>query len=96
MKPMHSYAISGCLPESSARWSARWSRSRAVVSFVVLLILVLSVLMTPRQVFAQSAPENLVLDLSMLAPLDESVDGHYEGWAIVGGGPISTGKFNVD
>jgi len=36
----------------------------------------------------------LVLSFQMLAPLAGGF--HYEGWAIVGGAPISTGKFNVD
>lgn len=36
------------------------------------------------------------LTFDNLAVLDEGVDGHYEGWAIVGGAPVSTGKFNVN
>jgi hypothetical protein len=38
----------------------------------------------------------LTLSFENLAPLDESTDGLYEGWAIVNGAPISTGVFNVD
>ncbi|MBD3161191.1 MAG: hypothetical protein GF328_03730 [Candidatus Latescibacteria bacterium] len=45
---------------------------------------------------AQTGPENLVLSFENLAPLDEDVQGHYEGWAIVDGNPVSTGKFNVN
>ena len=45
---------------------------------------------------AQSGPNNLVLEFQNLATLDEAVDGHYEGWAIVDGAPVSTGKFNVN
>lgn len=45
---------------------------------------------------AQSDANKLVLSFSNLATLDEAVDGHYEGWAIVGGSPVSTGTFNVD
>ena len=45
---------------------------------------------------AQSGPENLVLTFMNLATLDEDLEGHYEGWAILDGSPVSTGKFNVD
>jgi len=44
---------------------------------------------------AQTGPENVVMNFTELAPLDEAVEGHYEGWAIVDGMPISTGVFNV-
>jgi len=50
----------------------------------------------PQVALAQTGPHNLVLDFDMLAPLDEDAEGHYEGWAIVMGMPISTGKFNVN
>ena len=36
----------------------------------------------------------LVLDFSGIEPLANGF--HYEGWAIVGGVPVATGKFNVD
>jgi hypothetical protein len=55
-----------------------------------------ALLAAPGQVRAQSGPENLVLSFTNLAPLDEGADGHYEGWAIIGGMPFSTGKFNVN
>ena len=45
---------------------------------------------------AQSGEENLVLGFTNLAALDETVEGHYEGWAVVDGSPVSTGKFNVN
>jgi len=45
---------------------------------------------------AQSGPENLILAFTSLAPLDEAAEGHYEGWAIVDGAPVSTGVFNVN
>lgn len=45
---------------------------------------------------AQSGPENLVLAFANLASLDEAAEGHYEGWAIVDGAPVSTGVFNVN
>jgi hypothetical protein len=45
---------------------------------------------------AQSGPENVVLSFDNLAILDEAVQGHYEGWAILDGVPISTGNFNVN
>ncbi len=39
------------------------------------------------------AHETLILDLSGLKPLQNGF--HYEGWAIVNGAPVSTGKFNA-
>lgn len=45
---------------------------------------------------AQSDAQSVVLQFQNLAPLDESTDGHYEGWAIVDGSPVSTGNFNVN
>ena len=41
-------------------------------------------------------PENqfLELDFTGLEPLANGF--HYEGWAIIGGAPVTTGKFNVD
>lgn len=45
---------------------------------------------------AQTGPGSLALQFDMLPTLDEAVDGHYEGWAIVGGMPVTTGKFNVN
>jgi len=46
--------------------------------------------------FAQSGPEYVVLSFTNLAPLNEATEGHYEGWAIVGGMPVSTGNFNIN
>jgi hypothetical protein len=41
-------------------------------------------------------PVTETLDLSFTG-LDALANGfHYEGWAIINGGPVSTGKFNVD
>ena len=43
-----------------------------------------------------SEPQNQTLRLSFTG-LDPLANGyHYEGWAIVGGSPVTTGKFNVD
>jgi hypothetical protein len=39
-------------------------------------------------------PETLVLSFAGLEPLTNGF--HYEGWAIIGGAPVTTGKFNVD
>jgi hypothetical protein len=39
-------------------------------------------------------PETLELDFSSLEPLANGF--HYEGWAIIDGAAIATGKFNVD
>ncbi len=38
--------------------------------------------------------ENLQLTLTGFEPLMNGF--HYEGWAIIGGAPVSTGKFNID
>jgi hypothetical protein len=45
---------------------------------------------------AQTGPNTVTLQFVNLAVLDEAADGHYEGWAIVDGAPISTGNFNVN
>ncbi len=63
---------------------------RGIMLFSGLLLLAAS------GAVAQTGPENLVLSFENLATLDEMVDGHYEGWAIVDGAPVSTGKFNVN
>lgn len=39
---------------------------------------------------------DLTLHFQNLPALDEGSEGHYEGWAVVNGAPVSTGKFNVD
>lgn len=54
------------------------------------------VLMISGAALAQSGAEDLTLSFTNLMPLDESVDGLYEGWAIIGGAPVSTGVFNVN
>jgi hypothetical protein len=59
-------------------------------------LILLSVLLLPALCLAQSGPENVVLNFNNLPTLDEGVEGHWEGWAIVDGNPVSTGKFNVD
>ena len=62
---------------------------------VGLAVLALSLLVGGTS-FAQSGMENLTLNFANLMPLDETVDGVYEGWAIIGGAPVSTGVFNVN
>ena len=43
---------------------------------------------------ADAVPETLELSFTGLEPL---INGfHYEGWAIIAGAPVTTGKFNVD
>ena len=37
--------------------------------------------------------ETLALDFTGLEPLANGY--HYEGWAIIGGAPVTTGKFNI-
>ncbi len=50
----------------------------------------------PVSAWAQTGPTTVVLEFTNLAILDEENEGHYEGWAIVDGAPISTGNFNVN
>ena len=43
---------------------------------------------------ADAVPETLELSFTGLEPL---INGfHYEGWAIIAGAPVTTGKFNVN
>jgi hypothetical protein len=44
--------------------------------------------------FLDPASNSLQITVSGLTPLANGF--HYEGWAIVGGAPVTTGKFNVD
>ena len=43
---------------------------------------------------ADADPETLELSFTGLDPLGNGF--HYEGWAIIDGSPVTTGKFNVD
>ena len=43
---------------------------------------------------ADAVPGTLALSFTGLEPLTNGF--HYEGWAIIGGAPVTTGKFNVD
>ncbi len=74
----------GCLVDSMA--------GRGALMFVAV------VLVAAMGVSTAQAEINTMLTLHFtnLATLDEGVEGHYEGWAIVGGMPISTGVFNVN
>jgi hypothetical protein len=47
-----------------------------------------------EQVTVQSGGMTLTLSFANLAALQSGF--HYEGWAIVSGQPVSTGKFNID
>ncbi len=58
------------------------------------LILALAAVMAASA--APAGTGDLTLEFSNLMTLDPAVDGVYEGWAIVGGMPVSTGVFNVD
>lgn len=54
----------------------------------------MTALLMSSSAFAQL--DNLSLGFSNLMPLNEDVDGVYEGWAIIDGAPVSTGVFNVN
>ena len=45
------------------------------------------------EAMAMNAGVSLQLDFSGVDPLANGY--HYEGWAIIGGSPVSTGKFNI-
>jgi len=62
----------------------------------ILAMAGLAFLLVAATALAQSGTQNVVMSFTNLAPLDEAVEGHYEGWAILGGMPVSTGKFNVN
>ena len=59
-------------------------------------ILLVGLSLCTSSTLAQTGPENLVLSFTNLVSLNETEEGHYEGWAIIDGSPISTGKFNVN
>jgi hypothetical protein len=76
--------------------SERRRGNRILSSVTAAAISVITVAVAIGPAGAQSGPENIVLSFENLAILNEDVQGHYEGWAIVGGDPISTGTFNVN
>ncbi len=57
---------------------------------LILTVAIISLMAVP----AMAA--ELALSFDNLTPLDEATEGIYEGWAIIGGQPVSTGVFNVD
>ncbi|MFZ0390972.1 MAG: T9SS type A sorting domain-containing protein [Calditrichia bacterium] len=57
-------------------------------------LLLLSVCLLLLAGTGAEAAYNLTLNLSDVTPLANGY--HYEGWAIINGMPVSTGKFNVD
>lgn len=69
------------------------SRVRKAITGVALLM---TAAIASGGAHAQSGPQNVTMIFENLAPLDEAVEGHYEGWAMVNGSPVSTGVFNVD
>lgn len=69
-------------------------RNRITHSLAILAAVASMFLAVTAQ--AQSNPNAVELQFENLAPLNEGVDGHYEGWAIVDGSPVSTGNFNID
>jgi hypothetical protein len=70
--------------------------NRRIPNMLAAVAAVALLMMGSTAAFAQSGPEYLVLNFDKLAPLNEDVDGHYEGWAIIDGMPVSTGNFNVN
>ena len=64
--------------------------ARALTGLTMAIMFIMA-----AQAPAQDGP-TLALHFDNLMPLNEAVDGLYEGWAIVGGAPISTGVFNVN
>jgi hypothetical protein len=64
-------------------------RARALLGTSLLVLLLAFAAFGAR---AQAAEVDVTLSFSNLASLAED---HYEGWLIVGGSPVSTGKFVV-
>ncbi|MFQ6013428.1 MAG: hypothetical protein ACE5LS_07270 [Thermoplasmata archaeon] len=64
-------------------------RPRATIGASLLVLLLVFTALGAR---AQASDVDVTLAFSNLAPLGED---HYEGWLIVGGSPVSTGKFVV-
>ncbi len=60
------------------------------------LAAVAAVLLIGGTATARAAGDQFALEFTNLMTLDPAVDGVYEGWAIIGGAPVSTGVFNVD
>ena len=56
---------------------------------------IVAIMLVSLMAGALAEDRTVELDLSFvnLEPLDS---GHYEGWLIIDGQPVSTGKFNVD
>ena len=59
-------------------------------------IVLVAAMLVAGSAMAQGGAESLTLSFVNLMPLDEAVDGLYEGWAIIDGAPVSTGVFNVN
>ena len=64
--------------------------ARALTGMTMAIMFIMA-----SQAPAQDGP-TLSLHFDNLMPLNEAVDGLYEGWAIVDGAPVSTGVFNVN
>jgi hypothetical protein len=69
-------------------------KPRGAAASLAALALVLCVLPLKACDSDVDARQSLVLQFSGLEPLAGGF--HYEGWAIIGGQPVSTGKFNVN
>ena len=61
--------------------------------FLVLALLVSSISLAACDSDSGSNQDGFSLNLSGVEPLTNGF--HYEGWLIIGGAPVSTGKFNV-
>jgi hypothetical protein len=63
---------------------------RRIATTTIVAIMLLSLM---AGALAEDRTVKLDLQFTDLEPLDS---GHYEGWLIIDGSPVSTGKFNVD
>ncbi|MBO6524436.1 MAG: hypothetical protein JJ971_11455 [Balneolaceae bacterium] len=61
---------------------------------LILTITLLSGLFLACSTSSNSGDESLTLELTGVEPLQNGF--HFEGWVIIDGSPVTTGKFNVD
>ena len=70
------------------------SRLPRVLAVTVVAVLTVAALAACGGGDSDGEQETLVLSITRLQPLANEY--HYEGWAIIDGSPVSTGKFNVN
>ena len=69
------------------------NNQRTLVGGLIAFVLLVSVISTSLAASVENSKYELQLDFSNLA---QPGDDHYEGWLIIDGTPVSTGKFSLD